>query len=491
MGMASKNDAMNRRRVTQAVLAVAIAHISAACGPRLPKPIPPELPFVIGPIGHWSGGCPPPSSQPSSDPVITGCITAYTFRPGVVEVTVSASGMGSLDYITVLACRSTTQCPAIKNVHAANTSQYSAVVPLPSPAGISSICATVQTYSPTTSAPGRPPTTPYKSVQLGCVPVTPPLSAAASAFKITQTIDGLKHEGWFIDLTTDAPAQIVLGRGPTPPTTVTATAGGTDARSSQPWPGYNSQHGFTATLPYVGSPVLTQICAWLAPNTGTGSALACFSYQERTGAFAEENITRGDILHVSVRNVPSGAAVSVNLRAEAGHFMMPWKHANIWTATADQSGSANVNIDTDHLPPGQYVIAYHCAPECPGGDLNANQLIGAQPWTGSITWGPSVAVSADVSRSLSATIPAPNKVRVVGAAFGAGEAIDIIVVPPLLNFEGFPYEVAAVAATEADAQGAFSIDVDVTGLPLAGSNNQVIVLDGRHRPVAAARFTVP
>jgi hypothetical protein len=423
--------------------------------------------------------------------VITGCITAFTFRPGVVDVSVRASGMGSLDHITVLACRSITQCPTFKDVNATNNSQYSVLVPLPSPAGISRICATVQTFNPTSGPLGQPPTTPFKSVPLGCVPVTPPLSAAASAFKITPTINGLKLEGWFIDLTTDTPAQIVVGRGTTPPTTVTATAGDTDARSSQPWPGYNSQHGFTATLPYAGSPGPTQICAWLSPNTGISSMLNCFTYQEQPVAFADENITRGDTMHVSVRNAPSGAVVSINLRAEAGHFMMPWKHPSIWAATADQAGSANINISTDHLPPGQYLIAYHCAPECPGGNLNANQLIGAQPWTGSITWGPTVVVNAEVSRSLSATIAAPNTVRVVGAGFGAGEAVDVIVVPPLSNFDGFPNEAAADAATEADAQGGFSIDVDVTGLPVTGTSNQVIVLDKHHRPVAAAKFTAP
>ena len=481
---------MNWTRVTQAARAIAIVHI-VACTPPPPGPMPPELPFVIGPVGHWSGECPPASSQPSPDPVITGCVTSYRFRPGGVDVGVHASGVGSAGFITVLACRSTTQCPAAKNVNAGTTPQLSTLLPLPSPAGISSICATAQNFSPTTSPIGQPPTTPFKSVPLGCVPVTPVLSAAAAAFKITPTIDGLKHEGWFIDLTTDAPAQIVLGRGATPTTTVTATAGGTDARSSPSWPGYNTQHGFTAILPYAGSPAPTQICAWLAPNTGTSNILGCFSFQERTGAYAEENVTRGDIVHVAVRNVPSGAAVSVNLRAEAGYFVMPWKHASIWAATADQAGSANINIDTDHLPPGKYSIAYHCTPECPGGSLNANQLIGAQPWTGSITWGPSVTVNADVSRSLSATIPAANKVRVLGSGFGAGEAVDVMVLPPLLNFEGFPYEAAAVAATEANAQGAFSVDVDVTGLPLAGTSPQVIVLDGRHRPVAATRFPVP
>jgi hypothetical protein len=472
-------------------MVVAIALIATASATAQPDPIPPQLPFVIGPIGHWSGECPPPSAQPSPDPVITGCITAFTFRPGVVDVSVRASGMGSLDHITVLACRYTPQCPTFKNVNAANTSQYSALVPLPSPSGISRICATVQTFIPNASPPGQPPTSHYRSVPLGCVSVTPQLSAAASAFKITQTIDGLRHEGWFIDLTTDAPASIVLGRGPTPTTAVTAAAGDSDVRSSQSWPGYKSQHGFTATLPYVGSPGPAQICAWLAPNTGPSSVLGCFSYQERTLAFAEKNITRGDTLHVKVRNVRSGTAVSVNLRAEAGHFMLSWKHTNIWAATADQTGSANINISTDHLPPGRYLIAYHCAPECPGGNLNADQLAGAQPWTGSIIWGPKVTVNAEVSRMLSATVPAPDKVRVVGGGFGAGEAIDVIVVPPLPNFEGFPHQAAAVAATEADAQGAFSIDVDVTGLPLAGPNNQVIVLDGRHRPVAAARFTAP
>jgi hypothetical protein len=83
------------------------------------------------------------------------------------------------------------------------------------------------------------------------------------------------------------------------------------------------------------------------------------------------------------------------------------------------------------------------------------------------------------------------KVRVVGTGFGAGEAVSIIVVPPLLNFEGFPHELAGTAYTEADGNGTFSVDVDVTGLPFSGPHNQVIVLDSGQQPVVATFFTVP
>jgi hypothetical protein len=478
---------------TRSLLMVAL--FVSACRTPHHLPPPPELPFVIGPAGSWSGQCTPVTTPPGADHQISGCITAFTFRPGVVDVTLNATGLGNLDYFTVLACQSTTACPAVKILHPSSGSgpNYSAQVPLPAPGGISKICATVQYFNPTTTPPGGPPTQPFKSLALGCVPVTPLLAAAASAFKITPTVDGLKHEGWFIDLTTDAPAQLVLGRGVPPATTIAALANGTDARSLQPWPGYSSQHGFTATLPYAGSPATTQICAWLAPSTGTslGNPLQCFAYQEQTGAYAEATVTRGDTIHVAVRNVPSGAAVSVNLKAAAGHFWLPWKHPAIWATTADQAGSANINVSTDLLPPGQYTIAYHCAPECPGGNLAADQLIGGQSWTGSITWGPTVVVNAAVTRGLTATKPMPDKVHVVGTGFDPGETIGVFVVPPLPNFDGFPNEAAAIAYIAADAQGAFTVDVDVAGLPISGPNNQVIAFDHSHRPVAAIMFTAP
>ena len=435
------------------------------------------------------------STPPGSDRELSGCITEFMFIPGSVIVTVGTSGMGALDSLNVLACQTTTACPALEIVRPTSGSgpNYSVIVPLPSPAGIARICATIEYFNPTTAPPGGPPTRPHKSLPLGCIPVTPTLTAAVGAFKITPTIDGLKHEGWFIDPTTDSPAQIVLGRGLSPPTTATAVAGGTDARSRQPWPGFSDQHGFMATLPYAGFPSPTQVCAWRGPSTGTalGSPLGCFGFQEQTAAYAEANVTRGDTLHVSVRNVPSGAAVSVNLRAAGGHFWLPWKHPAIWRTTADASGSANIDVATDRLPPGQYLLAYNCAPECPGGDLNANQLIGGQSWAGTIKWGPSVTINPGVSRGLSVTRPTPDKVRVVGTGFGAGETVGVFVVPPLANFDGFPHEVTPVAYTEADAQGAFSIDVDVTGLPMAGPNNQVIAFDSSNRPVAAVTFATP
>ena len=487
---------MNWSRITQAVLAVAIALMAAAgCVTPRPKSIPPELPFVIGPVGRWVGNCTLASTPPGSDRELSGCITEFMFIPGSVIVTVGTSGMGSLDSLNVLACQTSTACPAVEIVYPTNGSgpNYTVIVALPSPAGITRICATIQYFNPTTHVPGAPPTPPYKSLPLGCVSVTPTLTAAVGAFKITPTIDGLKHEGWFINPTTDAPAQIVLGRGLNPSTTATEVAGGTDNRSRQPWPGFSDQHGFTATLPFVGSPSATQVCAWRGPVTGTalGSPLACFGYQEQTAAYAEASIMRGDTLHVSVRNVPSAAAVSVNLKAAGGHFWLPWKHPAIWKTTADSSGSANINVATDQLPPGQYVVAYNCVPECPGGDLNAGQLIGGQPWSGTIKWGPPVTINAGVTRGLSATRPMPNKVRVVGTGFGAGEKVGVYVVPPLANFDGFPHEVTPVAYTEADAQGGFTIDVDVTGLPLTGANNQVIAFDSSHRPVAAITFAVP
>jgi len=478
----------------RSLLLLAIAAMLGACKTPHHEPPPPELPYVIGPAGRWAGNCTLASTPPGSERELSGCIVEYMFIPGSVIVTVQTAGMGALDTLNVLACRTTTQCPAVEIVRPTNGSgpNYSVIVALPSPAGIARICATIEYFNPTTGPPGTPPTSPNKSLPLGCIPVSPVLSAAASAFKITPTIDGLKHEGWFIDLTTDSPAQIILGRGLNPTTTVTAVAGLTDARSRAPWPGYSDQHGFTATLPFVGSPSTSQVCAWLGPSTGTlGPPLGCFAYQEQTAAYADASVTRGDPVHVAVRNVPSGAMVSVNLKAAGGHFWLPWKNPAIWKATADASGSANIDVATEQLPPGQYTIAYNCAPDCPGGNLNANQLIGGQPWNGTITWGPSVTVNAGVTRGLSATRPTPDKVRVVATGFGAGEKVGIFVVPPLANFDGFPYEVTPVAYTEADAQGGFTIDVDVTGLPLSGSDNQVIAFDSSHRPVAAITFTVP
>src|SRR5438552_925859 len=86
------------------------------------KPIPPELPFVIGPKGYWSGQCTLASTPAGSDREISGCITAFTFRPGVVDVTVQASGLGTLDYLNLLACQTTTACPAVGIFHPPNGS---------------------------------------------------------------------------------------------------------------------------------------------------------------------------------------------------------------------------------------------------------------------------------------------------------------------------------------------------------------------------------
>ena len=81
--------------------------------------------------------------------------------------------------------------------------------------------------------------------------------------------------------------------------------------------------------------------------------------------------------------------------------------------------------------------------------------------------------------------------RVMASIVGVLLVVLCLIGVPLANFDGFPYEVTPVAYTEADAQGGFTIDVDVTGLPLSGSDNQVIAFDSSHRPVAAITFTVP
>jgi hypothetical protein len=64
-------------------------------------------------------------------------------------------------------------------------------------------------------------------------------------------------------------------------------------------------------------------------------------------------------------------------------------------------------------------------------------------------------------------------------------------VPSLANLDGFPHEATSVAYTVADSQGAFTVDVDVTGLPLTGANTQVIAFDSSHQPVAAIMFVAP
>jgi hypothetical protein len=271
--------------------------------------------------------------------------------------------------------------------------------------------------------------------------------------------------------------------------TATALAGGTDARSRQTWPTFTDAHGFSLTLPFVGAPTSSQMCVWR--GTAQGSPLGCFNYLEQTAAYADANVTRGNPLRVSVRNVPASATVSINLRAAGGHFWLPWTHPAIWKATADPAGSVTIDVPTEQLPPGQYLVAYHCAPECPGGNLDATQLIGGKGWAGGITWGPTVTINANVVRALTVTQPVPDKVRVVGGGFRAGEAVEVFVVPPLANFDGFPLEATPVAYAEADAQGAFTVDVDVKNLPITGPNNQVIVMDGTNRPVAATTFTAP
>ena len=332
-----------------------------------------------------------------------------------------------------------------------------------------------------------------QSTALGCTAIEPALSSAAAGFTITQSLSGLKFDGWFIDLTTDASATIVLGRGLTPASTIAAVADSTDMRSLETWPGFSDQHGFTALLPYAGAPGATQICAWLAlspAGLAVGSPLHCFTYQERIGVFSEAQAPRGMPLHVSVRNLPSGAKVAVNLRADPGYFVLPWTDPSVSSATADQAGAADVTIATSQIPPGRYVIAYHCTPDCPGGNLSSNQLIGGQPWSGSITWGPNVTIIPTISRGLSA-VSSGNIVAVTGTGFSPGETVGVVVVPPLLNFEGFPEEIAATAYTEADAKGELHVSVEVAGLPLGGPHNQVIALDGSQQPVMATSFTAP
>jgi hypothetical protein len=478
------------RRASGVLLLLAIAAAISACKTP-PGPVAPELPFVIGPAGKWTGTCTLVSTPAGGNREVSGCIMEYMFVPGSVVVTVGTAGMGALDSLNVLACQTTTACPAVETVRPSQGTgpNYSVFVPLPSPAGISRICATIEYFDPTAAPPGGPPTRPNKSLPLGCVPVAPTLTAAVGAFKITPTINGLIHEGWFIDPTIDSPAQIVIGRGLNPIVTATAVAGGVDARSRETWPTFTDQHGFTTTLPFAGSPAMSQMCVW--KSAAQGNPLACFGYQEQTAAYADASVTRGNPLRMSVRNVPANAAVSVNLRAAGGHFWLPWTHPAIWKATADASGAVNIDVPTDLLPPGQYLVAYHCAPECPGGNLDAAQLIGGESWTGRITWGPSVSINSNVTRGLTVTQPMTDKVRVAGTGFRAGETVGVFVVPPLENFDGFPYEVTPVAYTEADAQGAFTVDVDVKRLPIAGPNNQVIVMDSTNRPVAATMFASP
>jgi hypothetical protein len=102
-----------------------------------------------------------------------------------------------------------------------------------------------------------------------------------------------------------------------------------------------------------------------------------------------------------------------------------------------------------------------------------------------------VAIIPSVTRQLAARMNGKTTVRVVGGGFRARESVGVIVAPPLINFEGFPREPAGVAYTKADTKGAFTVDVDVTGLPLGGARNQVVVLDSSRQPVAAILFTAP
>jgi hypothetical protein len=71
----------------QAMLAAAVALVSGAAGAAPPdRPVNFAvrlgLPYAIGPAGHGTRQCPPQqSATPIAVPAISGCVTAYTFRP--------------------------------------------------------------------------------------------------------------------------------------------------------------------------------------------------------------------------------------------------------------------------------------------------------------------------------------------------------------------------------------------------------------------------
>ncbi len=455
------------------------------------------LPFTIGPTtGTRERTCLPiPAGQ---DPVVSGCVASYTLTPASVDLDARGYGVGLLTTVSFAGCRAAGTCPAgtaparsIGWDAADGAFLFQAAMPLSAPAGIDRFCATARQLQPV--PPGQPPQSPFSSTALDCIALLPALETMAGGFMITPVAAGLKLEGWFLDLSTDAPIELGFGRGsgPNAPSTVTTMANIPDFRVASFWPGYSSRHGFSVVLPYAGTPGRSQIC--LTPGA-TSAPSRCFAYEERSVAFVPPAITRGTPLQVTLRNAPAGAMVAVNLKAQPGHFMRSWTEPSIWSATADASGAVDITIPTVDLPPGQYRVAFHCKPECPGGGLKASDLVGGTPWSGSIILGPTTSIDATVTRGLTVTLPQPNQVRVAGSGFAAGETVAVIFVPPLGNVDGFPHEASPVAYTKADAGGAFSVDIDVRGLAIQGRPSevsQVIARDHSMQPVVAATAAFP
>jgi hypothetical protein len=166
----------------------------------------------------------------------------------------------------------------------------------------------------------------------------------------------------------------------------------------------------------------------------------------------------------------------VNFRSEGGYFLMPWSFGE-WQAVAGADGAANVSVDSSLFPPAEYTVAFHCDPECPGGDLKAGDLVGGEPWTGDILLSSRLTIQPGVSANLTVTSVQEDVLQVAGTEFGPDQAMRVVVVPNLRNFDGPPIEASMVTYPVSDAQGAFTIDVDISGFPAGQRPTQVVVFD--------------
>ena len=449
------------------------------------------FPYIIGPSGHWAGVCSPDPIAP-----ITGCVTGYTVRPGHIDVTVDAIGVPAASAVTILVCRTGATCVAseiAKRPTAESPTLFHARVPLPNPDGVSQLCASAMVFAP---KPPQPPGTgsgsPYQYVPLGCERLDAVLRPVAGRFRLDQTREGILFAGWLIDVSSDQPGRFRFSHGmDAEGVSIDFSANAAEERSLERWPGFSAEHGFTAVLPYDGKPGTHDVCLHTLPPSVDALPVRvhCFRYEERTELFiSEASVTQGTAITASVKSVGPGTDVALNLRSEGGYFVLPWTHESLWRATAGPQGEAEFTITSTNLPPGNYNVAFHCSPECPGGTLDTDELVGGEPWTGRITFGPRITVRPAGGHALTLDQPSADLLRLQGNGFQPGEPVRVVVVPNLRMADGPPHHAFAVAYANADSGGAFAAEAVISHLPRS-ELTQVIAFDKRDQPVVSALFS--
>jgi hypothetical protein len=291
-----------------------------------------------------------------------------------------------------------------------------------------------------------------------------------------------------IDLSTDNPGRFRFSNGDVSATPREEVADGEDDRSSSHWPGFSTSHGLDVVLPYTGLPGETAICVEEAGGSGgaPSESLGCFAFEQNATAFLDAEVKQGDQLSVGMRNVGIDGDVSINFLGQGGYFLMPWS-LETWRVAAGPDGAADIAIDTSMFPPGTYTLAFHCVPECPGGTLQADRLVGGGSLNGPITLASDVTIQPTSTATVQAVGSSVNTLHVTGEGFDPGQELRLMVIPNLQFADGPPLEASMVSYPVVDSLGRFVADVDLSGFPTSGAT-QVAVYNDAERPLVTAEF---